>query len=179
MHRAKAGLDRLDATWECDVFPMGPPVQDEGEAYIPAVVMIADSVSGFVVHVELGHPGRRDELVRDALMQAFEQSGGIPAKVAVARDEVQAALAQVAQAVGFELVRAETLPMVQEARESFEAHIGGGDGVGAEAEAELTRPAKERKQPADPRAMGREWPRPQMQRSDALLPRLVARPRYS
>jgi len=124
LHRARAGLARLDATWEVDVFPMGPPVEDEAEAYIPAVVMIADSVSGFVVHVELGHPGRRDELVRGALMHAFEQSGAIPARVAVTRDEVQTALAQVAQAVGFELVRVEALPMVQEARESFEAHIG-------------------------------------------------------
>lgn len=132
MHRAKAGLDRLDATWECDVFPMGPPVQDEGEgeAYIPAVVMIADSVSGFVVHVELGHPGRRDELVRGALLQAFERSGGIPAKVAVARDEAQSALGQVARAVGFELFRVEALPMVQEARGSFEAQMAAVAGSG-------------------------------------------------
>lgn len=130
MHRAKAGLDRLEATWEVDVFPMGPPVQDEGEEYIPAVVMIADAVSGFVVHVQLGHPGRRDELVRGALTQAFERSGGIPARVAVDRDEAQSALSQVAQAVGFELVRADELPMVQEARESFEAHFAAAVGAG-------------------------------------------------
>jgi hypothetical protein len=131
VQRVMREATRIAASFECDVFPMKARIDDgESDPFTPAVIMVADAGSGLILHVNLVHPDEREVMTRHELMVAFQRMSGVPARVAVARDEVERALAPLADVLQFELVHVESLPAIQEARAAFAKNAASGVGRG-------------------------------------------------
>jgi len=126
VRRVMREAKRIAASFECDVFPMKAKIDDgENAPFTPALIMVADAGSGLILHTNVVHPDEREVMTRHEIMVAFQRMGGVPARVAVARDEVERALAPLSDVLHFELVRVEALPAIKEARASFENALAG------------------------------------------------------
>jgi hypothetical protein len=119
--RSHGNLRRIPGVVQCDVFSTAVVIDDgDVPAYVPATFLSVEAKSGLVVQVELGHPNQRAELAQRQLLVTFDRIGAIPATVMVRREEVEAALAPLAATLHFDVLRAEQLPTLDEAREALD-----------------------------------------------------------
>lgn len=124
LERIRAQLHPVSAEVECGLFPVESIVDGEdGPPYVPAIFMLADTKTGSVLHVQIGHPLQRAEMTQVEMLRAIETFAGIPRRVFVASEEVERVLDPLAQGLDIELVRVDELPAVDAARTALSEQL--------------------------------------------------------
>ena len=106
--------------WEIDYFHAPMPVRDgEERPYFPIAILMVDKESLFVLNCHLTNMKKYHLELAQQLLRAFENSGVVPGKIYVRRQEILPCFAPVADELGVEMIVTDQLDAVDEAREGM------------------------------------------------------------
>jgi hypothetical protein len=130
MERMRNELPRKDFTLEVDLFALTTFVKDEEDErpYLPYQLMVVEAETGFIIGGELlvAKPSLDAvwEQVGHKVLDAVEQLGGRPYRIAVQSERLQNLLVPITAGLGIRLQFADRLPALDEAREIMERWMG-------------------------------------------------------
>jgi len=122
LERLRNELPRREFTLEADLFALMTFVKDEGDErpYVPYNLMVVEADTGFVLGGDLllAKPSLDAvwEQVGDRLLDAIEQLGGLPYRIAVQSERLQNLLMPICAGLGIRLQAADHLPALDEVR---------------------------------------------------------------
>lgn len=79
------------------------PVEEDGEIFYPAMMLIIDSISEAIIGHYITHPHMVNIEFQQLLLRSIEESGIIPRKVQIAREETFLYLIDIFQNLGVEV----------------------------------------------------------------------------
>lgn len=97
--------------WECDLFYPGQVIHEKKteQPYFARSALVVDQESGIVLSIELGRPADGFVSVQKALFEAMRRIEAVPSVVCYANDDIQFALADAGEVLGFPLTRVKKL----------------------------------------------------------------------
>lgn len=113
----RSKVERVETTWELDVFHLPYPVADgKARPFYPRVLLLVDRMDKLVLHVELARNRSMLDLARGELLKTIHRAAAAPSAVAVTRTEIREALEPLCVALGCQLGQAAGLEALAEAK---------------------------------------------------------------
>ena len=111
------------AVWECGCFYLPAPVQDEEEddqtiPYFPLILLNVDRKTGMVLHPVMGKADVPEDLVRQQA-EGIVEGNICPREIRAGDDRAYALLEDFCRMTGIRLLRDDSLPAFDEAKESL------------------------------------------------------------
>lgn len=125
LQRVKKNTKPAPSIWEIDFFYVPVPIEEDGRPIYPYAVLIADKESGFIHDTHFSEREKAPSEFIDRLLSCMEQCGMRPAEITVKRQEIMDLFQPITEKLGIRLVKTNSLPAVEEARKSMEAHLSG------------------------------------------------------
>jgi len=146
LSRVKNAALKADGAWEADVFCLPAPLTDRDRPYFPNNAVVVHQASCFILHSNISPPETAaPQALGEALLEAMEKSGRLPAEIRLRDEALAAYLAPLGKALAVKL-KPGKLKGVREVQRAFEEYARTGKLPGPT-------PPKSAKKTASPRAM--------------------------
>ncbi|HHY34245.1 MAG TPA: hypothetical protein GX510_01195 [Firmicutes bacterium] len=105
--------------WEVDVFPFQTVLADDTVPYWPAMLLVGDAQTGFLLHTQLTKPDNRWNVLTGSFLDFLLNYRHLPAEIRVERETLLKAWAPLCGALGIEVKKVRSLPLIRFAEREF------------------------------------------------------------
>jgi len=119
LERMKKSAKKTNGTWEIDYFYFPAPVQEGDRPFFPRALVIADHVTGLILHTHLEHPERFFQQLQSELLNFMGKRETLPERVLVSKGETRKLIEPITRRLGIKLGTVKNL----EAAEEFMAEM--------------------------------------------------------
>ena len=106
-------------SWDVDIFPLEATIRDETVPYYPAMLLVADEKTGFLLYTQIGKPDDRWTALTDKFLDFLLDNRQIPAEIRVERESLLEAWTPLCRNLGIEIRKVTSLPMIRFAKKEF------------------------------------------------------------
>lgn len=127
VERISQQVKTRQGTWDVDMMIMPEAVQDERDErpYFPTIFLWVDRQSGMVLPPQMSPPRSYQTELQNSLLSLVEQAGFAPKEIGVLAQPLATFLEPIAKRLGIKVRVAESLPALENARESLLGYFDG------------------------------------------------------
>lgn len=126
LKRTRRRIKRREGVWMFDLFHSSFTITDVEPHYFPLMGLWIDAKSGMILGFEMTAPHDGTAKQNDKFLELVGKSGVCPKEVVVMRERAVDMVVPLARALEFEVLLAERLPPLEEAREHMLKFMSGG-----------------------------------------------------
>ncbi|MCJ7594370.1 MAG: hypothetical protein MUO52_06315 [Desulfobacterales bacterium] len=114
IRRIKKKVKNFEGTWEVDFFYFPRAVEEGDRPYFPYTLLIADHLSGMILHTHLTHSEDYSHEFQESILKFMEETGTLPDRILVSKPESKKILEPIVGKMDISVEMAERLEAVEE-----------------------------------------------------------------